>query len=190
MSKCSEQEFQKAVSDEEAVRGQLQAELAVMENVFEATQRQLPATARWRSVTYGNGVFVAVAYNSSIAVTSPDGITWTQQSLPVATSWFSITYGNGQFVAMTDDGNIAATLTVGPTATHADATLTSSNGFSLINPRNPGAFGVSNGAKGIAAYDNDIPTVPGTQIPVVVPPTDGGVRVIWGNGRSFPDNAG
>jgi hypothetical protein len=28
MSKCSEQEFQKAVSDEEAVRGQLQAELA------------------------------------------------------------------------------------------------------------------------------------------------------------------
>jgi hypothetical protein len=61
---------------------------------------------------------------------------------------------------MTDDGNVAATLTVGPTATHADATLTSSNGFSLINPRNPGAFGVSNGVNGIAAYDNDIPTVP------------------------------
>ena len=153
------------------------------------TQRQLPATANWRSVTYGNGLFVAVTHNSNIAATSPDGVNWTQRQLPATANWQSVTYGNGMFVAVGYDNNIAATLTVGPTATHADATLTSSNGFSLIDPRNPGGFGVSNGVNGIAAYKNDIPTVPGTQIPVVVPPTDGGVRVIWGAGRSFPDNA-
>ena len=43
------------------------------------TQRTLPASADWSSVTYGNGVFVAVASNSAIAVTSTDVVSWTQQ---------------------------------------------------------------------------------------------------------------
>ena len=34
------------------------------------TQRTLPASADWQSVTYGNGVFVAVARSSTIAATS------------------------------------------------------------------------------------------------------------------------
>lgn len=90
------------------------------------------------------------------------------------------------------DANINSSLVivpVGNTAYGQDGSMGSSAGFSLINPRNPGAFGVSNGVNGIAAYNNDIPTIPGSQIPVVVPPTDGGVRVIWGAGRSFPSNA-
>ena len=47
------------------------------------TQRTLPVSANWYSVTYGNGLFVAVAYGS-IAATSPDGITWTQRTRPVS----------------------------------------------------------------------------------------------------------
>ena len=35
------------------------------------TQRALPVSTAWNSVTYGNGVFVAVSYNSAIAATSP-----------------------------------------------------------------------------------------------------------------------
>ena len=35
------------------------------------TQRALPASALWRSVTYGNGLFVAVVNGSAIAATSP-----------------------------------------------------------------------------------------------------------------------
>ena len=43
---------------------------------YPSTQRTLPSTQSWRSVTYGNGVFVAVAYGSNVAATtSPDGIT-------------------------------------------------------------------------------------------------------------------
>ncbi len=71
--------------------------------------RTLPANTTWRSVTYGNGLFVAVATNSTIAATSPDGITWTQRTLPTNVSWISVTYGNGLFVAIATSSTIAAT---------------------------------------------------------------------------------
>jgi hypothetical protein len=73
------------------------------------TQRTLPASAYWYAVTYGNGVFVAVAYSNTIAATSPDGITWTQSTLPTNANWLSVTYGNGVFVAVASGGTIAAT---------------------------------------------------------------------------------
>lgn len=44
--------------------------------------------------------FVAVAYDSNIAATSEDGITWTQRTLPVNTYWDTVTYGGGVFVAI------------------------------------------------------------------------------------------
>jgi len=91
------------------------------------------------------------------------------------------------FVAVARNySNLAATLTAGPTATNADATLTSSRGFSLTNPTNSGSYGVSSG---VAAYDNGMSLTPGAQITVNVPGPDGAVRVIWGAGRGFPNNA-
>ncbi|MCZ2397822.1 MAG: hypothetical protein LC100_14930, partial [Chitinophagales bacterium] len=69
----------------------LYAELGLLanspDNAGAWTQRGLPANTNWNSVTYGNGVFVAVAQGSSIAATSPDGITWTQRVLPANTNW-------------------------------------------------------------------------------------------------------
>ena len=38
------------------------------------TQRALSASTTWQSVTYGNGLFVAVAYNSAIAATAKTGL--------------------------------------------------------------------------------------------------------------------
>jgi hypothetical protein len=76
---------------------------------LQSTQRVLPVSTNWVSVTFGNGVFVAVAYGSSIAATSPDGITWTQRVLPVSTNWRSVTFGNGVFVAVVQSSSIAAT---------------------------------------------------------------------------------
>ena len=35
------------------------------------TARTLPSPASWESVTYGNGVFVAIAYGGTAAATSP-----------------------------------------------------------------------------------------------------------------------
>ena len=59
----------------------------------------------WYSVTYGNGLFVAVAKSSSSVMISPDGINWTTQTAPSA-NWQAVTYGNGLFVAVGDTGGI------------------------------------------------------------------------------------
>jgi hypothetical protein len=60
----------------------------------------LPSSVSWYSVTYGNGKFVAVAYDSDKAAYSTDGITWTLATLPPSVNWYSVTYGNGKFVAV------------------------------------------------------------------------------------------
>ena len=70
----------------------------------------MPANANWQSVCYGNGKFVAMAMNSTIAAYSADGITWTKTTLPNKLSWQSVCYGNGKFVAMANSSNIAACL--------------------------------------------------------------------------------
>jgi hypothetical protein len=69
------------------------------------TARTAAEANNWYSVTYGNGLFVAVAYNGTNRVmTSPDGITWTPRTAAQANSWYSVTYGNGLFVAVSGDG--------------------------------------------------------------------------------------
>jgi hypothetical protein len=61
---------------------------------------------QWLSVTYGNGLFVAVASSGlgNRVMTSPDGITWTSRTSAVDNNWQSVTYGNGLFVAVASSG--------------------------------------------------------------------------------------
>ncbi len=67
--------------------------------------RVVPEPNHWRSVTYGNGQFVAVAIDGTNRVmTSPDGFTWTAQAAAEANGWSSVTYGNGKFVAVAGNG--------------------------------------------------------------------------------------
>jgi hypothetical protein len=70
------------------------------------TSRTSAADNSWRSVTYGNGLFVAVSADGTgnRVMTSPDGITWTIRSSAVDNMWLSVTYGNGLFVAVSSDG--------------------------------------------------------------------------------------
>jgi len=56
------------------------------------TQTTMPASALWQSVTYGDGTFAAVAYNSTTAAYSTNGITWTQTTLSASSGWTSVTY--------------------------------------------------------------------------------------------------
>jgi hypothetical protein len=73
------------------------------------TQRAMPATANWWSVTYGNGMFVAAAYTSTMsAASSTDGITWTQRAMPAKANWWSVTYGNDLFVAVAYTSTMSA----------------------------------------------------------------------------------
>jgi titin len=70
------------------------------------TARDASEANAWISVTYGNGVFVAVAANGSQRVmTSSDGETWTARNAAEANPWSSVTFGNGVFVAVSFDGS-------------------------------------------------------------------------------------
>jgi hypothetical protein len=72
---------------------------------FTWTARAATEPNQWYSVTYGNGLFVAVSsIGTNRVMTSPDGVTWTARSATEANRWWSITYGNGLFVAVSFDG--------------------------------------------------------------------------------------
>ena len=56
----------------------------------------------WSSVTYGNGLFVAVA-NPGGSLYSSDGTNWFAGNAPLD-NWASVSYGDGYFVAVSDNG--------------------------------------------------------------------------------------
>jgi hypothetical protein len=68
----------------------------------------------WRSVTYGDGYFVAVSKDGTNRVMySTDGISWTAASV-AAVEWRRVTYGDGYFVAVSN-----MNLTSGATTSNA-----------------------------------------------------------------------
>ena len=63
----------------------------------------------WYDVTYGNGLFVAVARGTSTGngiqvMTSTNGTTWSLGTSNPYRTWRSVTYGNGLFVAVSSTG--------------------------------------------------------------------------------------
>ena len=70
------------------------------------TARLSAADNDWQSVTYGNGLFVAVANSGTgnRVMTSPDGVTWMTQESAADNDWNSVTYANGLFVAVASSG--------------------------------------------------------------------------------------
>ena len=62
------------------------------------TSRTGPAAVNWANITWGNGLFVAIAQNTGNAatsiMTSPDGINWTLRTAPASAEWFQIIWVN------------------------------------------------------------------------------------------------
>jgi hypothetical protein len=74
-------------------------------------------TANWQDLTYGQGLFMAVATGTNTVITSQDGITWTTQSIPSTGTWSSVTFANinkpGKFLIVAGGtGNSTATMLV------------------------------------------------------------------------------
>lgn len=67
----------------------------------------------WNSVSYVNGVFVAVGNTAIQVMTSPDGITWTSRTSAAGLNWSSVTYGNGLFVAVSGTNSRTGAMTSG-----------------------------------------------------------------------------
>jgi len=73
----------------------------------------LPSSSNWRSVTYGDGKFVAVAERSDKSAYSTDGINWTETTMPSKANWYSVTYSDGKFVAVAESSDKSAYSTDG-----------------------------------------------------------------------------
>ena len=71
------------------------------------TSRTSAADNTWRSISYGNGIFVAVGSTGTgnRVMTSYDGITWTSRTSAADNEWYSVSYGNGIFVAVGSSGS-------------------------------------------------------------------------------------
>jgi hypothetical protein len=68
--------------------------------------RTSAADNSWRSVTHGNGLFVATSIDGvgNRVMTSPDGINWTIRTSAADNNWGSVVFGNGLFVAVSTTG--------------------------------------------------------------------------------------
>jgi hypothetical protein len=68
----------------------------------------LPYSTTWSGVTYGNGLFVAIASGDAKAAYSINGSTWFVSTLPSSSTWISIAYGQQTFVAVSNTSNTSA----------------------------------------------------------------------------------
>jgi hypothetical protein len=70
------------------------------------TLRTPASTLSWRAVTFGNGLFVAVAASGTDnrVMTSPDGITWTSRTAPNILVYEDVIFAGGLFVAVASSG--------------------------------------------------------------------------------------
>lgn len=99
----------------------------------------------WRSLAYGNGMYVAVGLDRGWIMTSPDGKTWTKKQVG-SVIWKDIAYGNGIFIAINGDGYFV-TSTDGITWTSQKQVPNISRGYDIITFGN-GKFVVAEGYRG------------------------------------------
>ena len=129
------------------------------------TSQTSAADNSWFSVTYGNGLFVAVSVNGTgnRVMTSPDGITWTSRTAAVDNAWRSVTYGNGLFVAVSYTGTGNRVMTSPDGITWTSRSAAADNGWLGVTYGNGLFVAVS-----INGTGNRVMTAPSTIVPVVL----------------------
>jgi len=104
----------------------------------------------WYSVTFGNGLFVAVAESGTgnRVMTSPDGVTWTSRTSAVDNTWKSVTFGNGLFVAVANSGTGNRVMTSPDGITWTARTSATDDGWRSVTFGNGLFVAVANGGTG------------------------------------------
>ena len=101
------------------------------------TIRTSAADTSWESVTYGAGLFVAVASfgSGNRVMTSPDGESWTGRTAAANNYWRSVTYGAGLFVAVASSGTGNRVMTSGTFTPATPATPSNGSGSQSVAPQ-------------------------------------------------------
>jgi hypothetical protein len=76
------------------------------------TSRTASEGMRFRDISFGNGLYVAVASEGTNRImTSPNGITWTSRTTSINPEFSGVAYGNGIWVAVTTSSSGGKTFT-------------------------------------------------------------------------------
>ena len=91
---------------------------------------------RWQSVTYGNGIYMALSTDGYIS-TSTDCITWSTPTIPtgiisILSNWYALSYGDGKFIALNSGGYTCVSTDNGATWTSPSTLNTSYAPWSVI----------------------------------------------------------
>ncbi len=118
-----------------------------------------PANNQWRSIAYGNGIFVAVAGGTSQVMRSTDGgANWTLVSGTEANNWRSVAFGNGVFVAVATNGSNQVMRSTDGGENWTTASASEANGWSSVTYGN-GVFvavaGSGNGSNWVMRSTDD-----------------------------------
>ena len=84
----------------------------IAQNTYKWETRKVETGTSWKSVCYGNGVFVAVGSDvvgTRYIMTSQDGFNWIDRQGPANIVWQAVCYGNGLFIAVPDNDKIIMT---------------------------------------------------------------------------------
>ena len=97
------------------------------------TSRTSGVNSAWRGLTYGNGVWAAVAdAGTNRAMTSSDGgVTWVARTAAAANEWNAVAYGAGLFVAVADTGT-SRVMTSADGVTWVARTAAAANDWSAV----------------------------------------------------------
>lgn len=134
-------------------------------------------TKTWRSIAYGNGIYVVVGLDGYTAY-STDGENWTRKTVGTE-SWYAIAFGNGKFVAVGKSRKITTT-TDGKTWTTVKQVGTSAVGNWLAITYADGKF-ITSSSKGYGAISID--GVNWTNMRIASDYTWSLSTIAYGNGR-------
>jgi hypothetical protein len=146
------------------------------------TIRTSAADNTWRSVTYGNGLFVAVSNfgTGNRVMTSPDGINWTIRTSAADNGWNSVTYGNGSFVAVAVSGTGNRVMTSPDGINWTIRTSAADNGWRSVTYANGLFVAVANNGTGnrVMTSPTDAP-LPVELVSFSGKNTEGGNLLTW-----------
>lgn len=119
----------------------------------------LPVSLTFTAIAFGNKQFTIIASNSTIVVTSSDGLIWAMnEMLPSALDWVAVVYGNGIDIAIaaeTDTVAVSPALSENIKYVYSPImyplTQNPIDGISGYNPNNPYIFPVPNDPQAIYA---------------------------------------
>lgn len=138
-------------------------------------ENTLPASRSWISATYGNGKYVAVAFDSSAGAYSTDGITWTEMIMPAQSYWRSVAYGNGKYVAVAGSSDKGAYSTDGTNWT--ETTLTANISWYGVTYGDGKFVVVANAQQGAYSTDGI------TWVAMTMPTSRDWEGITYGNGK-------